>query len=174
MLAKIDGRHSTPAFVDLDGDSLPEVILYDWTFEYWPGAFVMTPAPKVILRWRNGQYVPDAKLMEIPVPSPQDLSQRAQSIRNDDEEWDHPVFREYSRWYIPQQLFQTALDLMYGGHEELGRKFIEMAWSPKYPMDRKLLAEFDRLLSESPYWPVIKKQRESNKRHRSADKPGSR
>ena len=176
MLAEIDGRHSTPAFVDLDGDSLPEVILYDWTFEYWPGSFATSPAPKVVLHWGNGQYVPDAKLMEIPAPSTEDLIQEAESIRNDDA-WNDRVFNsgKYSRWFIPQQLFQTALDLMYGGHEELGRKFIGMAWSTKYPLDNELLTELDELLSESPYWTVIKRQRESNKRlHRIADKPGSR
>jgi|ERR1017187_2412003 hypothetical protein len=163
MIAEIDGRHSTPGFVDLDGDSVPEVILNDWTFEYWPGCFEMSPAPKVVLHWRNGRYIPDAKLMEIPTPSPQDLSREAESIRNDDA-WNDRVFnsREYSRWCIPSQLFQTALDLMYGGHEESGRKFIRMAWSTKYPLDNGLLVEFDKLLSQSPYWTLIKKQRESN------------
>jgi hypothetical protein len=163
IIAEIDGRHSTPEFVDLDGDSFPEVILRDWTFEYWPGSFATSPSPKVVLRWRNAQYIPDAKLMKVPTPSLQDLSQKAEGIRNDNY-WNDHEFNpgKYSSGFIPPQLFQTALDLMYGGHEELGRKFIRMAWSTKYPLDNGLLAEFDKLLLQSPYWTLIKKQGESN------------
>jgi hypothetical protein len=165
MLTEIDGRHSTPTFVDLDGDSLPEVVLRDWAFEYWPGSFATSPAPKVILRWRNGQYVLDAKLMEVRAPSPEELRRKAEEIRND-EYWDSDVTSpgQYSEWSIPPWLFQTALDLMYGGHEELGRSFIRMAWSPKYPVDDVLLGEFEALLSQSPYWTAIKAQREAGKR----------
>jgi hypothetical protein len=159
LLAEIDGQHAAPKFVDLDGDSIPEITLYDWTFEYWPGSFAASPAPKVVLRWENGRYVPDAKLMEVQAPSAQDLRQKAESIRND-EVWNDRAY-EHLRWFIPQELFQTALDLMYGGHEELGRKFIGMAWSKEYPLDNDLLAEFDALLLESPYWPAIKRQRAS-------------
>jgi hypothetical protein len=156
LIAEIDGRHGTPSFADLDGDSIPEVVVRDWTFEYWPASFASSPAPNVILRWKNGDYVPDAELMKIPEPSPEELSNKAESVRNN-EEWDRCKEGpdRYSRDCIPEELFQTALDLMYGGHEELGRQFIGMAWKSEFPMDTELLAEFDELLSESPFWQAM-------------------
>jgi len=39
-LATIDGVHGTPAFVDVDRDSVPEVVIYDWSFAYWPASVV--------------------------------------------------------------------------------------------------------------------------------------
>ncbi len=158
MLASINGVDSIPAFTDLNGDSVLEVRLRDCTFRYWPESFGSSPLPEVILRWTGRRYEPDAKLMETPEPSEAELKNMAEKIRSD-AAWDRDPSGGYSRYYIPQELFQTALDLMYGGHEELGRRFIEMAWSPKYPLDKKLLSESDALLSESPYWNAIRKQR---------------
>ncbi len=162
LLAEVDGMFTAPQFEDLDGDSLPEIILVDWTFEGWPGSFATSPTPKVILRWKNGKFIPDERLMKIPAPSIEDLKREAESISNDDD-WDIVYNPDQIFWshYIPRQLFQRALDLMYGGHEEVGRKFIQMGWSKNYPVNKELLVEFDELLSKSPYWKVIKEQRES-------------
>jgi hypothetical protein len=162
LLAEVDGMFTAPRFEDLDGDSLPEIILVDWTFGDWPGSFATSPTPKVILRWKNGKFIPDERLMKISAPSIEDLKREAESISNDDD-WDIVYNPDQFFWshYIPRQLFQRALDLMYGGHEEVGRKFIQMGWSKKYPVNKELLVEFDELLSKSPYWKVIKEQRES-------------
>jgi|GEM_PF-6867590 len=102
--------------------------------------------------------------METPAPSLAELKSRAEGIQGDDD-WNDRVFNsgKYSRAFIPEGLFQFALDLIYGGHEKLGREFIETAWTPKYPLDRELLAECDALLAKSPYWQVIKEQRRSGK-----------
>jgi len=150
VLARIEGRHSAPIFQDLDGDSIPEVIVRDWTFEYWPASFATSPAPKVILRWSNGEYVVDKKLTRTPVPAEQELVTKAETIRSS-EGWEciYPPC-------IPYEVFHTALDLMYGGHEELGWKFIEMAWSPKFPLDTRLLEELRGLLERSDYWRALK------------------
>jgi hypothetical protein len=164
LLAEVDGKHGMPSFADLDGDSILEIIIEDWSFEYWPYSFAGSPAPKVILSWSDGKYIPDAQLMEIPEPSLEELIQEAERVKNS-EEWNECEFytKEYRRHCIPQGLFQTALDMIYGGHEVSGRQFIWMAWKPIFRMDTQLLVEFDELLSKSPYWLEIRGQRDALK-----------
>ena len=150
LIATIEGEHSEPLFKDVDGDSIPEIIVNDWTFEYFPDSFAQSPAPQVIFKWINDKYILDAKLIEIPKPSEEELRIKATQILSD-EQWleKNP----------PGELFGVALDLIYGGHEDLGWKFINIAWPSSCPKNWKLLTEFKNLLEKSPYWQAIKRQR---------------
>ena len=150
LIATIEGMHREPFFKDVDGDSIPEIIVCDWTFEYFPDSFAQSPAPQVIFKWTNDKYIVDAKLIEIPKPSEEELRIKATKILSD-EQW-----LEKSP---PGELFGVALDLIYGGHEDLGWKFINIAWPSSFPKNLKLLTEFNNLLEKSPYWQALKRQR---------------
>jgi len=154
-VAEINGQHSVPCFRDVDGDGLPEVIIRDWAYAYWPGSFGDSPAPQVILKWRNGKYGAAAELMRAPAPTGRKLASMAKQIRD---EWCVETSNKYNRGLIPQSLFQTALDLMYKGHEALGWRFIAMAWNPKYPMDASLQKELKQRMRDSEWWQGIKSQ----------------
>ena len=158
LLAEIDGIDSLPRFKDLDGDGVLEIVLHDMTFRYWPGCFANSPMPRVVLRWQNDKYVADARLTATPMPDSTELAAKAANIAQDPE-WDRDRTGVYSCWCIPQSLFQTALDLMYGGHEEQGWEFIRLAWTPKYPLDQALSEELRGLLQHSPYWRTLKRER---------------
>lgn len=162
LLAEIDGIDSVPRFRDLNSDGVLEIVLQDKTYRYWPGCYAESPAPTVVLRWNQREYLADARLMSIPPPSRDEIKAKAERIAQD-AQWAGDPSGQYSRWYIPQELFQTALDLMYGGHEEEGWAFIRLAWTPKYPIDSDLLEEMRALMDRSPYWKEIKKQRASSK-----------
>ncbi len=154
LLAAINGQHGVPCFRDMDGDGMPEVIIRDWTYAYWPVCFATAPAPQVILKWRNGKYELAAELIRTPVPSGNELATMALRTRK---EWEKSVSNKYDRALIPQRLFQTALDLMYRGHEALGWQFIAMAWNPRFPMDNALIEELKRLMRDSDWWQAIQK-----------------
>jgi hypothetical protein len=160
-IAKIDGRHGVPTFADMDGDSIPELVLYDWSYGYWPGSFASSPSPRVILQWSKGRYVVAADLMSYPTPSIQEMEAEAAKIRNS-AGWTSGPDSKYNRYYIPQELFTGVLDLMYGGHEELGWNFIRDAWTDKFPIDEELLDELREKMNSSPYWCQLAKEYKEN------------
>jgi len=159
LVAQIDGRHSTPVFRDLDNDSIPEVLVNDWTFAYWPTCFATSPAPRVVLRWSGREYQVAADLMWSPAPADGEFAARA-ALVCDSPHWG----KRYSRNGIPMDLFSYALDLMYAGHEDLGWRFIETAWPERFPRDTELLDEFRRHLASSEYWPAVREYAERRRR----------
>lgn len=152
-VATIYGKDSIPRFDDIDGDSVSEVIIHDWTYAYWPQSFAGSPAPRVILRWDGKAYTVAFDMMRHSRPSMQDLEVRAAEIRK---RWG----QEYNRSYIPVELWGYALELMYGGHEDLGWQFIEMGWSEQFRLDSDLLEELQLLMGSSPYWRQLQRARE--------------
>jgi hypothetical protein len=152
LIARINGMHSPPVFRDVDGDSFPEVLVQDWTFAYWPTCFAKSPAPYVVLRWSGKEYQVAADLMRSPAPTASEFAAKAAAVRSS-ADWGP----EY-RWQdIPEELFSYALDLMYSGHEEVGWRFIEMAWPKRFAPDTELLDELKWGLESSDYWCAVKR-----------------
>jgi len=151
QIAEIDGEDSVPNFADMDGDSVPELLLHDMSYSYWPGSFADSPCPRVILRWSKNSYIVAPELMISPAPSIQELENEAAKIR-ESERWTSGPNSEYNHYNIPKELFRNALDLMYADHKDLGWKFIEMAWTEKFPVDKELLEELRKRMASSPYW----------------------
>lgn len=151
LLDIIDSRHGVPEFKDLDGDSVPEVLVNDWSFSYWPKSFVTSPAPQVILRWMSSGYQIAPDLMWRKEPRPEEINTFATAISKSPE-WG----LSYGGLDIPKELFSYALDLMYSGHEDLGWRFIRQAWPPQYPFDDQLLVDLQKRLSRSPYWVKVR------------------
>jgi len=154
-IAEIDGEDSVPEFTDIDGDFVPELSFHDMTYAYWPESFAYSPTPLVILRWLNDSYVIAPDLMSSPAPSMQELEKKAAKIRTSELWTSGP---EYNRAIILKELFGNALDLIYAGHEDLGWKFIEMAWTDKFPIDNELLEELRGKMASSPYWMELKEK----------------
>ncbi|MBI4285777.1 MAG: VCBS repeat-containing protein [Chloroflexi bacterium] len=142
-IATIHGEDGAPDFTDMDGDAIPEVVLHDFAFAYWRTAFGFSPAPQVILRFRDGAYRVAGDLMRKPAPAPTELETRARKVRDD---W----AEEYHRGF-----WGFALDLIYSGHAGLAWQFLEMAWPLGYLGKGQFLSDFRARLSKSPYWPEI-------------------
>jgi hypothetical protein len=153
LIATIAGEHSHPCFKDFEEDGKYEIIVNDWTYQYWPGSFADSPAPEVILHWNGHEYVVAYDLMKRPAPYHNELIQKANDI-SQSPEWSV----QYNRLNVPRALLDYALDLMYSGHEDLGWTFIKMAWSPKFPLDSVLMEELLDRMNASPYWQQIKRQ----------------
>jgi hypothetical protein len=150
-LIALETEHSSVTFEDLDSDGVPELRLLDWSYQYWPASFAGSPAPSVILRWRGRNLEVATDLMWKPAPSESELAEHLAEIRAD------PGWEEEDvSLGVPPILFQTALELMYSGHEEKGWKFIEEAWHPE--ASRELITELRDLMEASPYWQEIKQK----------------
>lgn len=82
-IAEIRGGHSAFEFKDLDGDGVYELLGRDWTFPYWETVFSSSPAPEIILRYKDGRYVLAIDLMKKSPPSHEDLEKRLKQMRNE-------------------------------------------------------------------------------------------
>ena len=155
-IATVESLGLRPELIDLDGDEMPEVITADNAFYHWPSGIDGEPMPKVILQWRDGGYHVAKKLMARPAPSTEELETKARIIRSSPE-WEGSL----SWTSIPVELFPTALDLMYSGHEELGWKLIQSAWNDKNPDKELVLEKLRDRLGESSYWQELQSPRQT-------------
>jgi hypothetical protein len=148
QVAIIEGRHTVPVFEDLDDDGLYEVIVRDWTYDYWPQSFAGSPAPEVILVYNGSEYVPSKLFMFREAPSEKELKEKVTEVKNE-------LTTTYDIYKgLP---FQYALNLMYTGHEELGWQFIEQVWPESESKEKEELIESLRgLMEHSSYWQKLK------------------
>lgn len=147
-IAELDAGHGDgdTHFADVDGDGRLEVFLRDWSFSYWQTSFADSPAPQVILRYRDGGYWLAPDLMLKAAPTPATVSGRARQVRQH-EDWkdaENP----------PSELWSYMLELIYTGHPELAWQFCNMAWPPQVPGKEAFLMDFRSQLAQSPFWPL--------------------
>jgi hypothetical protein len=149
-VAEINAEHSEGAyFQDVNGDHKLEFVGNDWTFAYWHAAFAQSPAPQIILRFQDDQYVLATDLMQKPAPSAIDIQSHIQTIlRNASWSWETPE--------PPADLWGYMLELIYAGHAEQAQEVFLKAWPENVPGKEKFLGEFWKRLSRSPYWPQIR------------------
>jgi hypothetical protein len=145
-VAMLDAKHGPLDFADLDKDGRLEFIFRDWTFAYWRTSFNYSPAPKVILRYRDGAYRVAGDLMRQPPPTVKELEKQAGKVR------DHEHWKEREP---PSDLWHVMLDLIYTGNTDLALQFLEKAWKPGVTGKEEFLKDFRAELAKSPYWPEV-------------------
>ena len=144
----MEGEHSGVKIEDLDGDGIIELKLVDWTFQYWPGSYVGSPAPRVILRWTGDSFAVAGDLMKQPAPTDAEVETKLAQILLEAKIPDYPV---------QGPAFDYALELMYSGHEERGWQFLREFFGERFETV-ETIKEFRELLNESPYWKQLKKR----------------
>ncbi|MBN1364560.1 MAG: hypothetical protein JW976_07135 [Syntrophaceae bacterium] len=164
LIDSLDGTHSTFDFEDLDGDGKYEAIGTDFVFVYWAGLFGFpdSPAPGIILRWKNGKYRLAGDLMKKPPPLEKDLYKKMPYI--DREDRSYSVLTREERSYLV--LTTVMVELIYTGNGNLALKYCDWFMKniykdkPKKEIIKKrdeFLADFKKQLKESFYWPELKK-----------------
>jgi len=161
LLDVLNGEHSDFEFKDLDGDGKYEAIGRDWTFAYWGTAFAGSPAPVVILRWKNGKYRVAGELMKRKY----DRDEVLKTV--DDFENDIlPVSQENKSLHVDTTISAAMLELIYTGNGNLAWEFVDRAWpvsedktlAKQWMSDKKkFLKEFKAQLRKSYYWSDLKK-----------------
>jgi hypothetical protein len=141
-LGTIDGADGDVTFEDVDGDGRSEVKIGDWRFAYWRDyPFSETEVPDVILRFRDGVWVPACDLMRQDPPTEREIRAKARQLASG-----------WSSGDPPPDLYGYAVDLVYEGNPGLAWRFLDIAW----PMSIAGKAEFVRDLREklrgSPCW----------------------
>ena len=144
-VATIDAQHAgNSRFADVGRDGKLEFETFDYTFAYWHASFAESPAPAIILRYRNGRFRFAEELMRKPsLPEPE-LTARAQKLRNAPE-WESPDDP-------PSGLWSEMLDLIYTGNAPQAWRFFDLAWPAGRKGKEEFLREFRAKLAKSPYW----------------------
>ncbi|MEI6708673.1 MAG: hypothetical protein WCK96_16235 [Methylococcales bacterium] len=151
-IAKIKGGSWGVGFSDINGDKLPEAILTDNHYFGWHSgdAELDYPNPPIVFGWNGTEYVLRPDLMRKDPPPLPELEKQAKLI-SEDKKWGD----KYEVKNIPVALIQNSMRLMYKGHEELGWKFANMAWSSKFPVDDVFFTEWRKLMAQNPIWQAI-------------------
>jgi hypothetical protein len=155
LLDSVDTRNgSVSDFKDVRGDGNVELVMYDWTFEYWNACFVESSAPMVILHYQNNKYRPDLELMRKPAPTQKELLQLVNDMK--------PLFASKkmrddsnNNLKVPPQLWGKMLDLIYSGNMASAWKLWDLSWPAKHPNKAEFLKEFTKQLQTSPYYKDI-------------------
>lgn len=157
-IAPIEADHSDQAsFSDLNHNGIYEFDGRDWAFAYWRTSFNYSPAPRIVLRYRNGRFRPAFDLMKTADPSTEDFAAMVQSVRSD-KEWSLAPDRKNCDEIcgVPVALWKNMLDLMYAGHADFAWRLFGESW----PSDKKgkgtFAEQFCRQLRSSHYWPEMR------------------
>ena len=152
LIDTLFGEHSYFNFKDLDGDGKYEAIGRDWVFAYWSGSFADSPAPEVILRWKNGKYRLAVDLMKKTPPLEKDLYDKMPYIS-----------REGETYTI---VSAVMIKLIYTGNGNLALQYCDWFWKNLYKKTPKqklinqkneFLADFKKQLKGSLYWLELKR-----------------
>jgi len=149
--------HQSPHFVRLKPNDGVQIVLHDWTFAGWHSDFAESPAPLVILEYRDGGWRVADDLMRQPETSPEILQSKANNTRVDAmaANYDDP-YRVWPDAKIPSEFWADMLSLIYSGHPDLAWQFADLAWPARIRGKNRFLADFRAQLARSPYWEGIK------------------
>lgn len=146
-VAAIDAGHGDLShFANLDGAGGLEFVTADWTFAYWRAGFAQSPAPQVILRFKDGAYTLAFDLMTKPKPSSESMQAEARKVRSD------PGWTQKGQ---PPALWDTMLRLIYGGNGSMAREFLDMAWPLNISGKEAFYQDFRSTLSGSPHYKAL-------------------
>ncbi len=154
LAAEIKGLAQGIKFKDMEDDGVPEIIGHDCTFLDWWASIGEAPAPKVILRWTGGEYIPDEFYMRQNPPSKEEMKE----------------YLTENKGRFVSYVWKYMLDLIYTGNGEIAWEFYDMvewdeAWEENIMNERSargvgskedFLGAFKEQLSTSPYWDGIK------------------
>lgn len=145
FIQTIEAEHSDLAwFENLDEDPALELAMNDWSFAYWRTSFATSPAPRVVLKYRDGRYRVAPELMRRSPPSPESFREMAREIRSE------PEWAERKR--PPVILWRNMLDLLYTGNAREAWSLLDLAWPAECAGKERFQAEFKEQLANSRYW----------------------
>lgn len=132
-----------------------QITTSDWAFQYWRTSFAESPAPKVILKFRDGQFRLAFDAMRTATPSDQQFAAMLRAVKADPE-WHANAPADCAMdCGVPVALWRNMLTLLYTGHSELAWKLFDKSWPSAQPGKSDFAAAFCKQLSTSHYRPDL-------------------
>ena len=131
------------SFEDLDGDGVYEFLTCDDVLAYSFCPYAISPAPEVVLAYRDGQgYVPASPRFASRYDQRIELARSSLDIARSDAPADTPDAR--------CQALSITMEMIYAGRHDEGWAYFEQALPTED--HRSTRAEVEALLEESPYY----------------------
>ena len=128
-----------------------DYVTADWTFAYWPTCFACSPSALVTLRWtddaKGGGFHLAMDKMQTPAPTEAEWNKDLAAAQKDVNASDADD--------IGRTMWQTVMNLIYGGHSDLAWKFVDALGPKAQQSPFPALGDFCSLLKTSPYWPDL-------------------
>jgi len=141
QIARLEtGEIDSPKFKDLDGDGIPEIIFKETLYGTEFGCHACHPNGTVILKYKNGEYVVDEKLMYKPELTDTYISKHI-------EEWQKEIREDSS----PTKFYQALTTFIFTGHADQARRFIDRVWPDDIDGKDEFITTYRESLSESHY-----------------------
>ena len=141
---------ATISFLNVDEDPDLEAESADYNFVYWYTSFASTPAPRIVFKFRDDKYRIAPELMWRAPISEGVLEREALALRKNGQRERHG-----NQPHDPR-LWGIMLDLIYTGHFERARRFLDEAWPAAWPGKEQFRHEFfDCQLRRSMYWRYV-------------------
>lgn len=158
-IARIEADDSdTGKFVDPNHDGTYEFDGYEDVFANWRTSFASSPAPRIILKYRNGRFRLAYDLMKKSAPSPEEFAVAVKDIRSDDGWTDTARPHCDMNCGVRVYLWSDMLDLMYTGHADLSWKLFDQSWQATRTDKRAFAKESCGVLRVSHYWSDLKSE----------------
>jgi len=114
IIAHLQGNDSSFEFKDIDGDGVYEIIGRDCTFAYWETYFAASPAPEIILHYKDSKYKLACELMRKSHP---------ELIDEFNEKLEKVISEPAWTTEVPPSLWEYMLDLIYTGNSKIAYNF---------------------------------------------------
>jgi hypothetical protein len=136
-----------------DGHKALAMTTQDFTFGYWRAPFVFSSAAPVTLSFdpKQHRYVPDANLMRAPLPKQSELDALAAAARDA-----QAKLQAEGQAYVPREVTQPILDLIYAGHLRKAQDFLVAIWAGSAEARDDYWSDLTSCqLRLSPFWPTV-------------------
>ncbi|MFZ5596006.1 MAG: hypothetical protein ACOY31_03205 [Bacillota bacterium] len=144
-------------FKDLNGDGIYELQGKDGSFLRWKADYYDSPAPAIVLTYKNGGYHLAADIMKHPVDE-EDFDYHVRLVEREMQKLGYSGTRQrYSQndWGIPPSLWGYMLDLIYSGNMNRAWDFLDRAWPEEKSGQDDFSRQFAEQLKTSPYWDEV-------------------
>jgi hypothetical protein len=154
FIQSINTEHGSPItrFENLDDDPALEFCLPDWTFAYWRTSFAESPAPEIILKYRQEKYLIAPELMRKPGLTQDALKKLVKRIQ---------ALPEWEQGGPPVELWAQMLDLIYTGNMTQALELTSLCWPEAVAGKDVFLSDFLTELKNGPFWTDIEKMNAS-------------
>ena len=146
-------------FKDVDGDGVLEFLGHDFTFSYWHESFAGSPAPEIILDFKDGAYRLALGKMKKPI-NPLVYKSQLDEFRNASRDQAslrlNKVGWERRGFVLPSMVWSYMLDLIYTGHPKEAWGFLHDVWPKGKAGKERFIKEFKEQQSRSYYWDNLK------------------
>jgi len=156
-IARIQADHGDGSnFEDLNHDGSYEFVGYDWAFAYWRTSFMSSPAPRIVLNYREGRFRLALDLMRTAGPTQEKLAEMIELVRSD-REWSPKTNSDCDQdCNVPVALWRDMLDLIYEGHSDMAWKLFDESWPKNLDGKPTFAKQFCGQLRKSRYWRDLK------------------